>query len=961
MTALVLGDIKLNILTLSFPKRIENEYLEDYSRKSLNHVRIAMVLAIIFFGVFGVLDSWLVPDVKKQLWFIRYAIYCPSVFAIYLFSFTKHFKKYMQLCIALAVLLAGLSIIAMILIAPYPGNYSYYAGLILVFIFGYTFFKLQFVWATVVGWMIVLLYELAAIGLINTPVPILINNNFFFLTGNFFGMFACYSIDLYSRRDFMQTRIIEDEKKKVHIANRELGDRVENRTAMLLKANNNLKQEIIDRKRAEDELRENEEKYRNILENMEEGYYEVDISGDLKFFNDSLSKITGFSRNELLGTNYRKFTDPSDANKVFRAFNNVYISQKPSKEFEWKIINGQGDRRHLDASVSLMKNLEGLPIGFRGIVRDVSERKRADEKIHKLNEELEQRVAARTGQLETAKCELETAIERANKLTYEADSANKAKSEFLANMSHEIRTPLNGIIGMAELAIESASDTNQIELFNTLGNEATSLLGVINDILDFSKIEAGMLELEETPFDLKTIIGDVANSMRLRASRKNLEFKSSIAFNVPTLVIGDKCRLKQIVTNLIDNALKFTNKGRITIKVKIQEDLGDKVKILFTIKDTGIGISKNKLSSIFKGFTQADGSTTRKYGGTGLGTTISKQLAELMGGNIGAESFEGKGSLFWFTASFLKQPVEEKNGKIEELILNPPEKLTLKTQSKILTGLSENAEYAAMGRILLVEDYPTNQQVALRHLRNTGYIVDLADNGQIAVDAYNKKHYDLILMDIQMPIMDGYQATTEIRKSESGMRNNVAKDSDLKSEIKNVPIIAMTAHATKGDKERCLQVGMVDYIAKPFKRQELLNIVNKWIKSAVTVNQPLRPGLPKDGAKGEDAPMNFEQACKEFEGDKDFLMEVLTGLIETAGTQIDTIQQAISDGDAEKVWKEAHSMKGGAANLTAENLSQTALNLETLGKSEDLKECIEALGRLRIEYDRLKAFAGKPV
>jgi PAS domain S-box-containing protein len=975
MTTLTLGDIQLNLWTLSFPAEIERDYKEDYFRKSIKHVRIAMLLALTFFAVFGILDSWLVPDVKTKLWFIRYVIYCPSIFAIYLFSFSKHFQQYMQLCIALAVLLAGLAIIAMILIAPAPGNYSYYAGLILVFIFGYTFFKLQVLWATIVGWMIVIFYEIAAIGLINTPVPILISNNFFFLTGNLFGMFACYSIDLYSRRDFLQTRIIEAEKEKVHQANRELEDRVEKRTGMLLKANKSLKQEIIDRKRAEDDLRENEEKYRNILENMEEGYYEVDISGNLRFFNDSLLKITGYSHNELLGTNYRQFTDPSDVNKVFRAYNKAYISQKPSKEFEWTIINTGGNKRHLEASVSLMKNLEGLPVGFRGIARDVSERKRTDVKIHKLNEELEQRVAERTTQLETAKSKLETTIKRTNKLACEADSANKAKSEFLANMSHEIRTPLNGIIGMAELAIETAVDKNQRELFTTLGTETTALLTVINDILDFSKIEAGMLKLEETPFDLNAIIDDVASSMGLRAMQKNLEFKASVSPNVPTLLIGDQWRLKQILTNLTDNALKFTNKGEVSIKVENQENLGAKVKILFTIKDTGIGISKDKLSSIFKGFTQADGSTTRKYGGTGLGTTISKQLVELLGGNIGAGSHEGKGSQFWFTATFLKQPNKKTFGKIEEMNLNPLGKLNLKTQRGMSTGLPENIECQVMGRILLAEDYPTNQQVVLRHLRSNGYIVDLAENGQIAVDAYRKKHYDLILMDIQMPLMDGYQATTMIRKwesgmgnSECGMRNKIGKDSDLKSEISNrksesesVPIIAMTAHATKGDKEKCLQAGMDDYIAKPLRRKELLNIVNKWVKSAVKVNPTPLPSRPMDDVVGEDAPMNFEQARKEFEGDKDFLMEVMTGFFDNVGTQIETIHQAISDGDTEKVWQEAHSIKGGAANLTAEILSQTALDLETMGKSENLKGSLDALGRLKIEYDRLKAYAGNNI
>ncbi len=960
MITLTLGDIRLNILTLSFPAEIERDYKKDYFKKSIQHVRIAMLLALTFFAVFGILDSWLVPDVKTKLWFIRYAIYCPSILAIYLFSFSKHFQQFMQLCIALAVLLAGLSIIAMILIAPTPGNYSYYAGLILVFIFGYTFFKLQFVWATLVGWMIVIFYEIAAIGLTNTPIPILINNNFFFLTGNLFGMFACYSIDLYSRRDFLQARIIEAEKKKVHQANQELGSRVSKRTAMLLQANTNLKQEIIDRKRAEDDLRENEEKYRNILENMEEGYYEVDLSGNLRFFNDSLLKITGYSRNELLGFNYRQFTDPSDANKVFHAFNKVYLSQKPSKEFEWTIIHSNAvEKRHLEASVSLMKNLAGLPMGFRGIVRDVSERKRAEEKIHKLNEELEQRVAERTAQLQKAKSKLETTIERVNKLAWKADSANKAKSEFLANMSHEIRTPLNGIIGMAELALETATDKNQRELFGALSTETNALLTVINDILDFSKIEAGMLQLEETPFDLKSIVDDLVGSMGLRAIQKGLEFKASLSADVPRLLIGDQWRLKQILTNLTDNALKFTNKGAISIKIETQENFGDKVKILFTIKDTGIGIPKDKLTSIFKGFNQADGSTTREYGGTGLGTTISKQLVELLGGNIGAESLEGKGSQFWFTATFLKQPNNRAGGKIEKMGLNPPGKLDLKMQGEISNGLPGDAKCREMGRILLVEDYPTNQQVVLRHLRRAGYMVDLAENGQTAVDTYRKKHYDLILMDIQMPIMDGYQATMIIRKIEE--KNRIMRAGDHLIGQGRAPIIAMTAHATKGDKDKCLQAGMDDYIAKPLRRNKLLKIVNKWIKSAVKFN-PRGPSLQTiDDSVGEEAPMNFDQATNEFEGDKDFLMEVMTGFFDNVETQIETIHQAISDGDTEKVWQEAHSIKGGAANLAAEKLSQTAFELETMGKSEKLKGSREALGRLKIEYDRLKTYASSNI
>jgi CheY-like chemotaxis protein/HPt (histidine-containing phosphotransfer) domain-containing protein len=244
-------------------------------------------------------------------------------------------------------------------------------------------------------------------------------------------------------------------------------------------------------------------------------------------------------------------------------------------------------------------------------------------------------------------------------------------------------------------------------------------------------------------------------------------------------------------------------------------------------------------------------------------------------------------------------------------------------------------------------------------LRRTGYIVDLAENGQTAVDTYRKKHYDLILMDIQMPIMDGYQATTMIRKVEE--KNRIMGAGDHLIGQNRAPIIAMTAHATKGDKDKCLQAGMDDYIAKPLRRKELLDIVNKWIESAAKFNQTSPTSAAIDDSAGEEAPMNFVQATNEFEGDKDFLMEVMAGFFDNVETQIETIHQAISDGDTEKVWREAHSIKGGAANLAAEKLSQTAFELESMGKSENLKESIKALGRLKIEYDRLKSYASSNI
>jgi PAS domain S-box-containing protein len=375
------SEFKMNVLTLSFQEDLEEAFQKEYSQKSLRHIQVALILAIFFYGIFGILDAWIAPGDKYKLWFIRYAIFCPYVFSIFLFSFSKRFIKYMQGLVASMILIAGLGIIAMILIAPNPGNYSYYAGLILVFLYGYTFSKLRFIWATLAGWMIVIGYEIVAVDLSHTPIPILMNNNFFFLSGNIIGMFACYSIELYSRKEFMQTRLLEAAREKVDAANRELEKRVGQRTAQLVEANRELKEEISERKRTQEKLKKSEEKYRTILENIEEGYYEVDLAGNFTFFNDSILNILGYGRDELIGMNNRKYTDQENAKKLYQAFNKVFTTGRPTKEFDWKIIRKDGSERYVEASVSILQDAQGEPIGFRGIVRDITERKEAEEAL----------------------------------------------------------------------------------------------------------------------------------------------------------------------------------------------------------------------------------------------------------------------------------------------------------------------------------------------------------------------------------------------------------------------------------------------------------------------------------------------------------------------------------------------------------------------------------------------------
>jgi PAS domain S-box-containing protein len=576
----------------------------------------------------------------------------------------------------------------------------------------------------------------------------------------------------------LESRILYLETKVKHLTNEFRVTRVENETATdnYFEIYSNMEKIIAERTKNLAEigevLKKSEEKYRTILENIEDGYYEVDIAGNMTFFNDAACRITGYSEDELMGMNNREYTEEKNASKLYREYNKVYETGIPTKRLDWEIVKKDGTTGSLETSISLITGSGGQPIGFRGVIRDVTERK-----------------------------ELERAILEKKR---SAEEATKAKSQFLANMSHEIRTPLNGIIGMAELALDTELDDNQKNIFQTINTEAGALQDVINEILDFSKIEAGKFDIENIPFDLRVTVEDVANSFAHRAEQKGLNFISFLSPNVPPRLMGDPARLRQIMVNLMGNALKFTHKGELYFKGELVEELEDRVKIRFSIKDTGIGIPEDRQATIFESFTQADGSTTRKYGGTGLGTTISKQLAEMMGGEIGFESEEGKGSTFWFTALFGKREGNEQIPATPDLV----------------TGYSVAEDYRKEIRILLVEDYPTNQQVVMRHLSSAGYQVDLARDGSQAVKAYERKKYNLIFMDIQMPIMDGYAATQEIRKIET--RNPEP------STIQRVPIIAMTAHAVKGYRERCLKAGMDDYIPKPVKRKELLAIVEKW-------------------------------------------------------------------------------------------------------------------------------------
>ncbi|MGF7185864.1 PAS domain S-box-containing protein [Desulfitispora alkaliphila] len=775
--------------------------------------------------------------------------------------------------------------------------------------------------------------------------------------------------------------------------------------------------DITDRKIIEQKLEQQEKLYRGLVESQQDLIVRVDMENRFTYVNESYCKTFGKAKEELIGNSFAPLVHEDDLGKTLEAMQDLekppyraYIEQRAKTVNGWRWIAWE------DYAI---KDSNGKIIEIQGVGRDITELKEAKRK---------------------------------------AEEANRAKSQFLANMSHEIRTPMNGIIGLSHLALKKSQDEGVNKYVRKIKDSSNLLLNIINDILDFSKIEAGSLRLEENTFHLYEVIKDIGDAFSDQAKEKGLELIINISPEVPKYVSGDDLRLRQALTNLINNAVKFTDRGQVTISIEVKENNGDAVELLFAIKDTGIGIAEAKSGLLFQPFSQADGSITRKYGGTGLGLSITKRLVELMGGTIWLESELGQGSIFYFKILFSlrvdagaietftnrkslkilivddiredrkvlgefvkslncqytsvdsgeralkeinKLLIQGKrnfdlilinykiNGidgfetiaqikKIQELgtppvilmmsrnddvestkaradaagfegvLVKPIEQSTLFNAIINVFGKRENlfsVENASeknkkineelLGlNVLLVEDIYTNQEIAREILEQESLQVTVAENGSEALECIRKHNYDVILMDMQMPIMDGYKATKQIRAL-----------TDV--EKKNIPIIALTAHAMAGDKERCLEAGMNDYISKPFNPEELLAKISAWV--GITNNNQARGGKLSTKKEQKRLPhympgIKVGEGLHRVGGNSDLYLQLLKGFSVDALRVVEEIEDAYEKRDFSLLKTSVHKIKGATGNIGATKVMDICKEIELeLEKGRPIGKYIQEL------------------
>ncbi len=657
----------------------------------------------------------------------------------------------------------------------------------------------------------------------------------------------------------------------------------------------------IVRVKTEHALKSNEERLRTIVQNMPVMLLATDTHGQIVAWNQECERVTGYGSQEMLHTpNALQRTQP-DQDDPQRMLSTLSATGSDFRNLEIPITTRNGTTRTISWSSMVGRYpIPGWSFWITGV--DITDQKQAQETLRQAKEA--------------------------------AETATRAKSAFLANMSHEIRTPMNGVIGMTNLLLETSLSALQRDYVRTIRQSGDTLLTLINDILDFSKIEAGRLELEYQPFSLRECIETAIDLISPRASEKYLQVSYTIQHTIPPTLIGDVTRLRQILFNLLDNAVKFTDQGSVLVTVEGEECLEEHASappdhtsysIHIAIRDTGIGISPEHMNRLFQSFSQVDASTSRKYGGTGLGLAISRRIAEMMGGTMWAESAPGQGSTFHVIITTSvgqpdeQQPVEDTPSPRAPSEHNP-----------------DGKHYHPLA-ILLAEDNVVNQKVALNILSHMGYHADVAANGREALEALKRQPYDLILMDVQMPEMDGIEATMNIRA--------------MLPPERQPRIVAMTAHAMQGDRDRCLEAGMDDYLSKPVQMARLTEVLHQTPARPSQPAPPPQPDAPTDNPIDPTALQNLATMM----GDQQLVTELISLYMQDVPRQLDAMRQALEQDDTEQLIRTAHSLKSSSAQLGARHLSRLCKDIEAKGRDNNLEGIPALINLVHTEFAHVQA------
>jgi PAS domain S-box-containing protein len=666
------------------------------------------------------------------------------------------------------------------------------------------------------------------------------------------------------------------------------------------------------------ELQTSEAKWVGLVEALPQLVWSTRPDGFCDYVSRQWTQYTGIPREELLGSGWLKTVHAADHPRVEASAAGGFAEGK-SFAFEYRIRGSDGTFRWFVArGQPIRDDQDGRITQWFGTSTDIDDQKRSEER-------LESAVGERTMALAEA-CE-------------RAESAAQAKSEFLAVMSHEIRTPMNGVIGMAHLLEGTPLTSQQHHFVDTIHSSSKALLAIISDILDFSKIEAGKLELEKLEFAVRTLVEESLELVAFAAAQKGIQLFRDVAENVPLTVVGDAGRLQQILLNLLSNSVKFTEQGSVSVDVSMIATLAETVTLRFSVQDTGIGVTLEQGARLFKPFTQADSSTTRRFGGSGLGLSIAKQLAELMGGTIGVSSEAGRGSIFWFEVCM---GIGTARGVYaDRAVQKSPER----------DQVRQDLFAERHSRILLADDNITNQQVALGMLAQLGLSADVVADGTEALEALDGICYDLVLMDVRMPNLDGLEATKRIRSAELRRENDKSGTADGR-----LPIIAMTAGALNGDREECLQAGMNDYISKPISPQALIRVLETWLPKIGGGEGPAVGHPPSLAACNPESSivLNMAGFLDRLGGNKSLARTVLNRFAGDAARQLDLLSKSIAGGNFQEIEDNAHRIKGASACVGGEAMSTIALGIEKAANARDPAGMEMRLAELNSQFVYLK-------